>query len=139
MADQCYNLRAMSQANKKQTLPTISRELAAKLDSLGAKQMVRAVVMLRTGETGMHETNRPKGQQRAEIIEKVRQESRAALPNIDRILEQFGGKRLSEDVDALGVIHIETTAEGIRALGVSEHVKAILEDQSIFRLLQPQS
>jgi hypothetical protein len=129
----------MSQANKKQSLPTLSREFAARLDSLGAKQMVRAVVMLRTSETGAAESSRPRGQQRAEVIEKVRQASQVGLPDIDRVIEQFGGKRLSEDADALGSIIIETTAEGIRALAASVHVKAILEDQSIFRLLQPQS
>jgi hypothetical protein len=44
---------------------------------------------------------------------------------------QSGGERLTDDVDVLGSITVETTAEGIKALAASEHVKAILEDQSI--------
>jgi hypothetical protein len=71
------------------------------------------------------------------MVEKARQAARAALPDIDRILEVYGGKRLSEDVDALGSLTVETTAEGVRALADSEHVKAVLEDQPIFRSPQP--
>jgi lysophospholipase L1-like esterase len=124
----------MSQIDEKQQSPAISREFAARLDRLGAKQTVRAIVMLQTGENSATGSRRPTRQRRAETLEQIRQASRAALPDIDRILERYHGQRLSEDVDALGSITVETTAEGIRALAASEHVKAIFEDQSIFQL-----
>jgi hypothetical protein len=126
----------MSQTRQEQP-PTISREFAARLDRLGAKQKVRAMVMLRAGENGQAPPRRAARHERQQIVEKTRQAARAALPDIDRILKIYGGSRLSEDVDALGSLTVETTAEGVRALADSEHVKAILEDQPILRPPQP--
>lgn len=114
--------------------PTISREFAAKLNRLGATQKVRALVLLRTATNGTVLTQRPSRPERKEAIEKVRAASRSSLPDIDQILASYNGKRLSEDVDALGSITVESTAEGIKALADSEHVKAIFEDQAIFPL-----
>lgn len=114
--------------------PAISREFAAKLNRLSAKQKVRAMVLVQAAEKGVSPTTQPSRQTRKAAIEKVRQFSRASLPNIDQILARYDGKRLSEDVDALGSITVETSAEGINALAASEHVKAIFEDQAIFPL-----
>ena len=132
--DQRYNRCGMLQANPEQQLPTISREFTARLNRLGAKQKVRAIVLLQTGENKANPTKPSSRQKRKEAIEKVRQASRSSLPNIDQILAQHSGKRLSEEVDALGSIAVESTAEGIKALAASEHVKAIFEDQEIFPL-----
>ncbi len=115
-------------------MPAITDEFAAKLDRLGAEQPVRAMVMLQTGEEG-EPSRRQSWQERRRIIEEVRLASRSSLPDIDRILALHDGKRLSDDVDALGSIVVETTAEGIKALATSEHVKAILEDKSIWQHL----
>ncbi len=124
----------MSQINQEQQLPAITREFAAKLDNVGEKQPVRAMVMLQTGENG-ESSRRQSWQERQRMIEEVRQASRSSLPDIDRILALHDGKRLSEDVDALGSIIVETTPEGIKALANSDHVKAIFEDKSIFQHL----
>jgi hypothetical protein len=124
----------MSEANQKELPSTISRELAVRLKGLPAKQTVRAMVMLRTDENGMMSPSRPSRQGRETTIQRVREVSRSALPYIDMILSRHQGKRLSEDVDALGSITVETTAAGIRDLSASEYVKAILEDQPIFQL-----
>jgi hypothetical protein len=121
----------MSETNQKQEPTVISREFAARLNRLSAKQKVRAIVILQTGEMLPRRSAR---QERQQMIEKVRQASRSALPEIDRILEPYEGRRLSEDVDALGSIIVETTAEGIRALAASDQVKALLEDQPILHL-----
>ncbi len=114
--------------------PAISHEFAAKLNRLSAKQKVRAMVLLQTSENGVSRTQQPSRQERKEAIEKVRQASRSSLPNIDQILARYGGTRLSEEVDALGSITVEASAEGIKALADSEHVKSIFEDQAIFPL-----
>ena len=113
---------------------TISRELAVKLKGLPPKQTLRAMVMLRTDENGVSKADRSSRQEREATIQRVREASRSALPEIDLILTCHHGKRLSDDVDALGSITVETTAEGIKELSASEHVKAILEDQPIFQL-----
>src|SRR2546426_9371482 len=108
----------------------ISRECAARLDRYGLKQKVRAIVLLRTKETGTATTQRRSRVNRQATVEAVRQSAEQDLGEIDGILERFDGRRLA-DVNALGSIPVETTARGIAALAASEHVKAILEDQPI--------
>lgn len=128
----------MSETNRKTEQPVISREFITKLNRLSATQKVRAMVLLQTATNGTI-TPRPSRKERKEAIEKVREASRSSLPDIDEILAHYDGKRLSEDVDALGSITIESTAEGIKALADSDLVKAILEDQSIFLFSSPKN
>jgi hypothetical protein len=73
---------------------------------------------------------RTRGNRQA-TIKAMRKSGEQALPDIDRILARFDGKRLAAKPDALGSIPVETTAAGVIALAASEHVKAILEDQAI--------
>lgn len=129
----------MSETNRKTQQPVISREFAAKLNRLSAKQKVRAIILLQAAANGTALTQRPSRQERKDAIEEVREVSRSFLPEIDQILARYDGKRLSEDVDALGSITVESTAEGIKALADSDHVKAILEDQSIFQFSSPKN
>jgi len=129
----------MSQANRNQASSAISREFSARLDKLKATQKVRAVVMLQTGGETKISVGRASSPEREAAIEQVRQAARALLPHIDRILERYDGQRLTEDVNALGSIVVETTAEGIKALAASEYVKTMFEDQSIHRLQHPRS
>ncbi|SRR5712692_7188798 len=117
--------------------PKISREFAARLDRFGPQQKVRAIVLLRTKETGVAPTRRRSRVNRQATIEAVRQSAEQALGEIDGILARFDGRRLA-DVNALGSISVETTARGIAALAASEHVKAILEDQPISLLARPE-
>ena len=44
---------------------------------------------------------------------------------------QFDGRRLTDDVDALGAVPVETTAEGVNALAALEQVRVIIEDQPV--------
>ena len=114
----------------------ISREFTARLDRFGPQQKVRAIVLLRTKETGTATTQRRSRLNRQATIEAIRQSAEQALGEIDGILERFDGRRLAE-VNALGSIPVETTVRGIAALAASKHVKAILEDQPISLLARP--
>lgn len=58
----------------------------------------------------------------------------AVLPEIDRVLARFGGRRLADNVDALGALPVETTPEGIRALADAAVVRAIMENQAVLPL-----
>ena len=107
----------------------ISRQFKARLARLGPEQKVRAVVMLST--EGADIATKPSRANRQAIQEAIRQATATALPEIDRLLQQHGGKRLAAYANALGGISVETTAAGIAALAASKHVKAILEDQAI--------
>jgi hypothetical protein len=128
----------MSREVSKTQTSTISREFATRLDHLDAKRMIRAVVMLRAGNGTPHSA-RPTRKERATLVSNTRKTAAAALPSIDRILKRHQGKRLTEDVGPLGNIVVEATADGIRALAASEHVKAVLEDQSILPLTPPRN
>ncbi|MFY9574012.1 MAG: hypothetical protein WAV20_21650 [Blastocatellia bacterium] len=122
----------MSRTITKEQTSAISREFATRLDHLDAKKTIRVVVMLQA-DNGKPSTH-PTRQHRAGLVRKARKNASAALPSIDKILKRHHGKRLSEGVGPLGHIVVEAPPEGIRALAASEHVKAVLEDQSILRI-----
>jgi hypothetical protein len=63
----------------------------------------------------------------------VKQLTRRALADIDRILHDQGGSRLSKSPNALGSLTAETTAAGVSALARSPWVKSVMEDQPIKR------
>ncbi len=45
------------------------------------------------------------------------------LAEVDKILERHNGRRLADEVDALGSVSVETTVAGIPALAASDYVK----------------
>ena len=65
------------------------------------------------------------------MIAEIKQSSAAALEEVDGVLARFNGQRLGKEVDALGSVLVETTAQGIKELAASKHVKAVLEDQPV--------
>jgi hypothetical protein len=91
--------------------------------------------MLDIGPSRRPNQTRLRSERRAAIAA-TREAAESSLPDIDQILQRFGGKRLASHIDALGCISVEATAAGIAALAGSEHIKAILEDQPI-SLLSP--
>lgn len=106
----------------------LSREFVSRLADLAPEQTIRAIVMLQTGDAAT--SGRRGSGEREAVLQAARRQAEAALPDIDRQLDQFGGKRLS-GVNALGGVSIETTAAGIRGLTSLACVKAVLEDQRI--------
>lgn len=101
------------------------------LGRLGPDQKVRAIVLLRLHGSPRGLAGRGSSRERQAAIKAVRQESEPAVRDIDKILQRFKGTRLATHADALGSVPVETTPAGISALAISEHVKAILEDQPI--------
>jgi len=112
----------------------ISPVFAARLKELKPREKVRAIVMLDTGEPARDLKKRPTKTARQAVLKKTRQYVAEILPDIDRILRQHRGKRLKSEIDALSAVPVITTAAGINALISSEHVKAIMEDQALFRV-----
>ncbi len=131
----CYNHPDMAQdkVNSKQT--KISSEFTARLERLRPSQKVRAVVMLRTPAGSASAGRRQTAGQRRKALTSVRKSAAAALPEIDRILEEFRGERLTEDIGALGTISVQATSAAINALAASPHVRVILEDQPVAALV----
>jgi hypothetical protein len=112
----------------------ISPIFAARLEQLGPKEKVRAIIMLKTTNTQGTTKERPTKTARRAAINKTRQAVAEVLPDIDRILKRHHGRRLKSEIDALGTVPVVTTPAGINALTASEHVKAIFEDQAIYRV-----
>ena len=121
----------MTQKKGKTQQAKISPEFKARLEQLGPQQQIRAIVILDIKGLEERPTGRMSSAERQAIIKAMREAAKPALLDIDTILEHSKGKRLSENVNALGSIPIEATAAGITALAVSKHVKVILEDQPI--------
>jgi hypothetical protein len=109
----------------------ISANFTSRLGKLKPNQKIRAIILLKVESGTEGQAKRLSSTERKSAMEAVRQSAQSALPEIDRILEDSDGKRLSNEINALGSIAVETTADGIFSLAKSEQVKAILEDQSI--------
>jgi hypothetical protein len=107
----------------------ISAELSDRLESLQPDQTLRAVLLLETGSSGRSRDRRMSIEERGALIAEIREAASAALGDVDRILDRFGGRRLSKEPDNLGSITVEASAKGLRALAESERVKVVLEDQ----------
>jgi len=109
----------------------ISPEFAARLEHLGPREEVRAIVLVRTsGAQGP--TDAPQSREgRKAAVKATRRSAEQAMEDIDGILARFHGQRLADHPDALGSLPVETTAAGIKALTSSQWVQAIMEDQPI--------
>lgn len=108
----------------------ISSGFAARLDRLGPRQRVHAILFLHT-DVDDTSSKRQRGDEREATIEATRRSAEQALSKVDDILARFDGHRLADRPDVLGSIPIEATTAGIKALASSEWVTAILEDQEI--------
>ncbi len=124
----------MNQNNHQPEPSKISAEFAARLDAFGPTAMVRAIVLLQAAGPGPTGGRRQNAAQREAAVAAVRESATTALPAIDALLENFGGHRLADRPDALGALPVEATVAGIRALGASESVRAVLEDQQVHRI-----
>lgn len=115
----------------------ISPQFRMRLERLGPKEKVQAVILLGASSSKAPRQGRPSRAERQEAVEAKLQAAGEALTEVDAILRHFGGKRLSSEPNALGGISVETTAKGLAELAHCAKVNAILEDQSISLLATP--
>ena len=110
----------------------ISLEFAAKLNSYPATAKVRVIVLLESvNPERNHNSLRQSRLERKAAIKAMQDLVKQSWQIVDRLIEDFDGKKLAIKPDVLGAIPIEITPAGIRALAVSDAVKAIIEDQQI--------
>ena len=121
----------MKNAETKARRSKISHGFARRIDNLKADEAVRAIVLLNIKDNNELKGRRQDRGQRQLAVEEMRKTGMDTLGEIEGILKEFHGKLLSERPDALGSIHVEATADGIRALAESDWVKTIFEDQKI--------
>lgn len=109
----------------------LSAELRTRLARLESAQTVRVILLLGPERTGEGSGRRQSFSERREAIDERRRAAQLALKDVDKILAEHGGQRLTRAPNALGAIAVETTAAGIESLEKSPHVRAVLEDQAI--------
>jgi hypothetical protein len=110
----------------------ISPEFASRLRRLEPGHHVRVVLFLETPPLPA-QAARQTPDDRRRSVESVKELTQRALSDIDRILADHGGHRLSKSPNALGSLTVETTAAGVSALARSPWVKSAVEDQPIKR------
>lgn len=116
--------------------PKISDEFAERLATMPCEQQVRAIVMpapymVRKGE------GRPRGAERQAIMRETRRRTEQTFAEIDEVLAETGGRRITKAGNTLGFIVVETTADGIEAICDLEWVGTVLEDQPIYPVHEP--
>ena len=124
----------------------ISADFAARLAALPPGRHVRAVVMPapymvggkaddRVGSNGA----RVHGEARQAIVREARTRTEATFDEIDKVLAEVGGTRLTECGNTLGFIIVETCPNGINAIADLGWVGTVMEDQAIRPMHQAES
>ena len=111
----------------------LSKEFAARLASTPAHETLLAVVLLDTSDQ-CSASFRQTPRQRRTVIGTLREACRPVLVDMDKILAKWGGRRLDDDVSALGTVAVEATPGVIKILANLKDVKTVLEDQNISML-----
>ena len=127
----------MARQSSKPPKPKISPEFAGRLARLAPHAMARAIVLLDTGPAPAAAPGRPSKAARKTIAEAIQAAVAAPLAEVDRLLERSGGRRLAPGPDLFGSIPVEAPASALLALAGSEHVRALLEDQPISLMRDP--
>ena len=108
----------------------LSKEFAARLESTPAHEKLYAVVLLEPIRE-QRSSKRHGPRKRRAAVGALRMACRPVLVDMDEILAKFGGRRIDDDVSALGTVAVEATPTGIRILANLKDVKTVLEDQVI--------
>jgi hypothetical protein len=117
----------------------ISDEFADRLAALSDQQKVRAVIMPAPYLVDSGEGRRVRGEERQARVAEARTRTEETFSEVDAVLAQTGGRRLTERGNALGFIVVETTVEGITAIADLNWVGTVLEDQPIRPVHQAES
>ena len=108
----------------------LSQEFAARLDSTPAHEILYAVVLLEPRQERSR-SHRHTSRQRRAAVGALRKACRHVLVDLDEILSNCGGRRLDDEVSALGTVAVEATPAGIKKLARLKDVKTVLEDQNV--------
>lgn len=109
----------------------ISPEFERHLSIRDPGSTVQAVLLISVPSRKTLPSRQERISKRGEVKNRLQAASELALSEIDQVLARFGGRRLADNVDALGSLPVETTPAGIRALANASGVQAILENQKV--------
>lgn len=109
----------------------VSAEFSDRLSSLPADRKLHAVVLLDTAPNAEKTAARQSRSERKAALDVIRQSARSALEKVDSVLKECGGRRLDNEVTALGTVTVEATPAAIHALARLKDVKTVFEDQPV--------
>jgi hypothetical protein len=115
----------------------ISDEFAKRLAALPPGHQVRAVVLPAPYLIRDSNGARVRGEERQAILREARTRTEETFAEIDRVLTEVGGTRLTEWGNALGFVIVETCPEGIAAIADLGWVGTVMEDQAIRPVHEP--
>lgn len=125
-----YN-RAMPIAAHSIPANKISTEFARRLEQMHPDEMVRAFVVPHREYEQSRMAVRPDRELRRERVRAMQGEVAERLREVDAILARFGGRRLTTEVNALGIVAVEATARALQMIAEAEWVGALLENQRV--------
>jgi len=121
--------------------PKISREFAERLATMPRNQRVRAIVLpapyMVSARRSANGAERPRGAERQAVLREARRRTEETFAEIDAVLAESGGRRMTDAGNALGFVVVETTPDGIEAICDLDWVGAVLEDQPIHPVHRP--
>ena len=109
----------------------ISDEFAERLAALPPDHQVRAVVLPAPYLVNSGRGARVRGEERQALLREARTRTEESFADIDKVLAEVGGRRLTECGNALGFIIVETCPKGIDAIADLDWVGTVMEDQPI--------
>ena len=108
----------------------ISGSVVARLDNMTKGETIPVIVLIgQPGDKG----GRGKDGKRERLMVLLEEETKEALPKIDQVLANYGGRRL-ESINSLGAVPVIATAPAVVALANIESVRSIIEDQPLHGL-----
>jgi len=111
--------------------PKISNAFASRLAMMASNQWVRVILMPAPYLAGNRGGERLSGEERQTILREARDRTEAGFSEVDAVLSQTGGSRLTDAGNSLGYIIVETTVDGVATLSELTWVGSLLEDQSV--------
>jgi hypothetical protein len=137
LSDPEASFYSMARRSNKPPNRKISPQFARRLAELAPDTIARAIVLLDIGPAPTVEKGRPSKAARQAIAESIQKAAAQALAEVDRLLERSGGRRLRQDTDLFGSVPVEAPARSLLALAGLEQVRALLEDQPVSLLRDP--
>lgn len=107
----------------------ISRAFAERLDELQPDQEISAVILPTISPSSEPVRAATRSARRKAAEETIAAVMKDGFKRTDRQLSNTGGRRVTQEPNRLGFIHITAPAASIYALAGQDWVKAIIEDQ----------
>ena len=121
-------------AKKKKTAndhEKVSKEFRSRLSKLAPEEKILALVLLDTTNSDLEKGKRQTRAERRQRIEEIQTAAEEAVPEIDKVLSRYDGKRLAAKANAMGCIPIQASQAAVMAVAGLDRVKSIIENQVI--------